>query len=290
MKRLAYIFMLMAMLTSCSVQKWIDGKFGRGSASKATIDTAVYDLGRSAMAGINHDVPAITYQLIKSLKNAADTLDPLDPLTRKIKRQIDSLGHLTNTQVDSIAETVIAKVVKLKGEIKDDQLKQFFLDAITKAGTTLDRKTRNLLANMIGSAVDRLNTDDTRQKLASVRDSLLNPATQHKLQETVRLSLQPTIDTLTNRIARIVHEDLPTVQKYATQFLIALGLIMSAIIALVWYQRRRYLRLVQVLTNQIHQIPQKSEYDRVVGHIQRQAQLENLEPLLRDVLKDQGIN
>jgi len=282
---------LLAVLTlSCSIQKQVDKQLGPNAQTKKLLDSASYDIGKNVVAGANSEVRALSRNLINSLKTYADTLDPLDPLTRKIKRQVDSLGQLTNAQVDSIGLTVLRRVIDLKREVKDEELKRFFLDAITKAGNTVDRKTRPLLANMIETALDSLNSTATRGKLAAIRDSLLNEATQRKLQDIIRLSLQPTLDTLTTRIRSIIHDDLPVVQKYATQFLFGLGAVLSAIIAWVWYQRRRYLRLVQLLTNQIHRIPDNNTYDKLVGQIQSEAQKENLEPLLRETLTDQGIN
>ncbi|MEZ0542866.1 hypothetical protein [Fibrella arboris] len=278
------------LVASCSTEKWVNNQVGPSSLNKRRLDSTTYSLGKNLVAGGNSEVSHLVVNLIKSLKASADTLDPLDPLTRKVKRQIDSLGHLTNGQIDSIGLTVLTRVNELKREVQDEELKRFFLDAIDKAGDKVDKKTRPLLANMLGAALDSLTSSSGRAKLAAFRDSTLNEATQRKLQQTISTALEPTLDTLTARIRSIVHDDLPVVQKYATQFLLGLGGILSAIIGWVWYQRRRYAKLVQLLTNQIHRIPDAGSYDQLVQHIQRQAQQERLEPLLRETLSQQGIN
>ncbi len=289
--RYVTLTLVLALLAaSCSTEKWLNKQLGPGSLNKRRLDSTVFSLTKNAVAGGNSEVRALSINLIKSLKDATDSLDPLDPLTRKVKRQVDSLGHLTNGQIDSIGLTVIKRVKELKREVKDEELKRFFVDAIAKAGGTLDKSTRPLLANMVGAALARLDSDETRARLAAIRDSTLNDATQRKLQQTISKALEPTLDTLTARVRSIVRDDLPVVQKYATQFLLGLGGVLTAIIGLVWYQRRRYARLVQVLTNQIHRIPDPGSYDALVHNIQSQAQQESLEPLLRETLAKQGLN
>ena len=92
------------------------------------------------------------------------------------------------------------------------------------------------------------------------------------------------------RVEKIVHKDVPFVQRQAKNLLLALGAVAAAIIGWIWYQRRRYAKLVSVLTYEIDKIPSQTLYDELTKRIRNEAQKNELEPLLRDVLKEQGIN
>jgi len=64
----------------------------------------------------------------------------------------------------------------------------------------------------------------------------------------------------------------------------------AAIIGWVWYQRRRYAKLVRVLTYEIDKIPSQTLYDELTKRIRNEAQKNELEPLLRKSLKETGLN
>jgi hypothetical protein len=91
-------------------------------------------------------------------------------------------------------------------------------------------------------------------------------------------------------VEKLVRKDVPFIQRQAQQLLIALGLVAMAIIGWFWYQRRRYARLVSLLTYQIDKIPSQELYDELTKRIRSEAQRSELEPLLRQTLQDQGIN
>ncbi|GAB4010382.1 hypothetical protein GCM10028808_21000 [Spirosoma migulaei] len=269
------------------VNRAVVRNLGKGTKSKAVIDSAVEDIAQHAVMGANRETAGISRALVQGLKGSVDTLNPD---IQKAMHLIDSVGQLSNTQVALIMQTVIDRIDHMKGQIKDEQLKQFFMDAIASTTHQIDIQTRSMLANMMMKAIDDLNSDSARGKIAAIRDSLLNDATNKRLQTTILTSVQPTLDTLTNRIDRIVNKNIPIVQRYAYQWLIGLGLVAAAIIGWVWYQRRRYLRIVKLLTLQIDKIPDKETYDELVSRIRHSAQAESLEPVLRTVLQDQGIN
>ena len=291
---------LAALLVGCNlldtmVNRAVIRNLGKGTKSKAVIDSAVEDMAQHAVIGANRETAGISRALVQGLKGSVDTLDPdIRKAMKRIDGIIDSVGYLSNAQVALIFQTVSDRIEHIKGQVKDEQLKKFFMDAIasTVARTThqIDVQGRSIVANMLMKTLDELNTDSARRKIAAIRDSLLNDATNARIQRTVLTAVEPTLDTLTNRIDRIVNKNIPMVQRYAYQWLIALGLVAAAIIGWVWYQRRRYLRIVKLMTLQIDKIPDKQTYDDLVGRIRHNAQAESLEPLLRDVLQDQGIN
>ena len=143
---------------------------------------------------------------------------------------------------------------------------------------------------MIQTALDSLNTKASQQKISAIVAGLLNDSAKARAQAFISGALQPTIDSITNKVDHIVHKDLPFVQREASLLLWSLGILAAAIIGFVWYQRRRYARLSEILTYQINKIPMQGAYDDLTQHISAQTQSENLEQLLRATLKKQGIN
>lgn len=283
---------LAMLLTGCNlldtmVGHAVTGNLKRGAKSRMLIDSATEDIAQHAIIGANRETANFSRALIQGLKGSVDTLDPD---IQKAMARIDSIGKLSNAQVALLMQTVIDRIDQVKGQIRDKQLKQFFVEAVADVSHQIDRKNRSLVANMLVQAIDELNTVGTQKKLAAIRDSLLNDAANRRLQQTVLVAVQPTLDTLTNRVDRIINKNIPIVQRYAYQWLIVLGLVAVAIIGWVWYQRRRYLRIVKLLTYQIDKIPDKQTYDTLVSRIRDHAQAESLEPLLRGVLQNQGIN
>ena len=285
------VFGLAALLVGCNlldtmINRAVVRNLGHGTRSKIIIDSAVEEIAQHALIGANREMPAVSRALVQGLKGSIDTLDPD---IQKGLKLIDSVGQLSNAQVALIMQTVIDRIDHIKGQVKDEQLKQFFLDAVSSTMRQVDQRSRNILANMLMKAIDDLNSDGARLKLAAIRDSLLNDATNTRIQRTVLTAVQPTLDTLTNRIDRIVNHNIPLVQRYAYEWLIGLGLIAAALIGWVWFQRRRYVRLVKLLTYQIDKIPDRQTYDELVGRIRNSAQSQSLEPALRNVLQDQGL-
>ena len=109
-------------------------------------------------------------------------------------------------------------------------------------------------------------------------------------QQLVSGAFQPTVDSVLNRIEKIVQKDLPFFKKEAENLLLALAALSITIIGWVWYQRRRYAKLVGILTYQIDKIPSHELYDELTKRIRNETQKTELEPLLRETLKQQGIN
>ncbi len=54
-------------------------------------------------------------------------------------------------------------------------------------------------------------------------------------------------------------------------------------------RRKRERRILDLLTYQIHEIPDQQAYDELVTRIRRNAQEQGLEPRLREILAERGI-
>ena len=251
------------------------------------IDSIAYHAGQNATLGASDKARLLSQNLIQGLKGSMDTLDPD---IQKIMRTIDSLGNLTDAQLNQLGQTLEVRLDRLKSSIKDEDLKKFLIGTIEEMTGKLRKETRYLLSDMIQASLDSLGTASSKEKIRMIISDLLGENTQQQAQVLIQGALQPTIDTILRGVDRIVNKDVPFVQKQASQLLVLLALLAAGIIGLVWYQRTKYAKLVGLLTYQIDKIPSQTLYDELTKRIRNEAQKEGLEPLFRDTLEEQGIN
>lgn len=281
---------LLLLFTACNILK---NNLDRADLSKfrlqnqAQIDSLMRNASRNAALGLADSAQLISRNLIAGLKGSMDTLDPD---FKKLSSKIEALGRLSQAQLDSIGQKLESRLNGLKDNIKDEELKKFLIGLIEESTGKLKKETKSLLSDMIQEALNEFDTETAKQKIQIILDGALGDGTKQKAQELVAGALRPTVDTILTRIEKMVHKDVPFVQRQATTLLTALALLSMAIIGWVWYQRRRYAKLVSVLTYQIDKIPSQTLYDELTKRIREEAQKTELEPLLRDVLKEQGIN
>jgi hypothetical protein len=272
------------IVSGCNIDKSLNKDL---SGIRPSVDTLARDAGRNLASGLSDSATLLVHRVIAGLKGITDTLDPD---IRKIYHVIDSLGTLGSDQIMKMGDSLDSQITRLKGKVDSKKIQQFLVSTVEKLTGTLKKRTKDLLTNMIQSALNSLKTDSSKQKVNAVIANLLDDSAKVHVQSFLAAALSPTIDTLTARIHTTVHEELPFVKRQAVWLLVAVGLIAAAIIGWVWYQRSRYARLVEILTYHIDQLTSKDSYNELTGHIQQQTKAENLEPLLRQTLKKQGIN
>ncbi len=89
-----------------------------------------------------------------------------------------------------------------------------------------------------------------------------------------------------------LQEQESTIKKYASELAWgSAGLIASLMIvgAIIFARARRYRKMVEVMTFQIHEIPDQQFYDELTRRIRKKAQEAGVERHLRKVLREQGI-
>lgn len=282
---------LLLFATACNILKQnLDNaslhKFRQNNQTQ--IDSLLRSASLHATLGVSDTIQYLTKRatdgLKEGLKGVADTLDP------EIKKVIERIGSLSGKQLDSLGQRLELRLKSLKGEIKDEDLKKFLLDMVEEATGKLKKQTRTALSDMIQTALDNFDAETARDKIQVILTGALGDSTRIVAQELVSGALRPTVDTILARVEKIVHKDVPFVERQARKLLFALAALAMLIIGWVWYQRRRYAKLVNVLTYEIDKIPSQTLYDELTKRIRNEAQKNELEPLLRQTLKDQGIN
>ncbi len=255
--------------------------------NQADLDSLMLSAGRSAAQGMADSAHLIAQNMLIGLKGAMDTLDPD---FKKLENQIKQFGSLTQLQIDSLGDLLEKRLDSLKGNLKDEDLALFFTDLLEESVGKLKSSTKTALSDMIAEALKNVDTETLNEKIQIILRGALGDSTKIMAQQLVSGAFQPTVDSVLNRIEKIVQKDVPFVKKQAENLLLALAALSITIIGWVWYQRRRYAKLVGILTYQIDKIPSQELYDELTKRIRNETQKTELEPLLRETLKQQGIN
>jgi hypothetical protein len=269
---------------SCNIGKDLNKDL---ADARPSIDTLTRDAGRNIVAGASDSATLLVHRIISGMKGITDTLDPD---IRKVYHILDSLGATGSSQITRLGDSLNAQITRLKGQVDPKAIQKYLISTVEKLTGTLKQQTKDLLADAIQSALNSLKADSTHRKIDTLVANLLDDANKARLSTFLSGALAPTIDTITAKIHGTVQEEIPFVKRQAVTLLIALGVIACAIIGWVWYQKRRYSRLLEILTYHINGMPAQDSYDNLTKSIQQQTQSENLEPLLRETLKRQGIN
>jgi hypothetical protein len=273
-------------LSACNLEKGVQKSIDTLSFNKAIgklngpLDTLGRRFAGNAMMGLSDSSKKALNKIVLNLNDALTQLK-LDPEVKKLLSAISTIGDTTSIQITKVGNTLHWQIGRLTGDL------DHALEKLTKA---LDRDAKKMVDEILQSALTAASSPVSKRKIDTIISNLLDENTNAKAQRLVNSALQPTIDTISNRIDKIVHKDVPFIQKRAGWLLAIIGAIALAIIGFVWYQRAKYARLVKVLTYQIDKIPDKDIYNELTGNISSQTKNESLEPLLRKTLATQGIN
>ena len=277
------IFLLFSccFLYNCSVQK-IGSDLSKGVASQT--DT----IGRNLVAGLRDELSsAATYQALQKLSRFVDSLT--NALT-------DTLGVKANRITDTLSPKVLRWVDSLINTATGSHLRNN-LDSIQ--GVLIGKTKRDVfeMKNSFHELLLEIMSDSTRGKIALLRDELLGPKTNMALTKLIDTAVTHIVDSAMNRIAirlrtdidPIFKNDASFIQRNAIWLLITLGAIAAAIIFLVWRNRQKYLRMLAIVTKQVHDIPDQGIYDQVTAKIKSDSVTAGLEPDLRTLLDKNGL-
>lgn len=216
----------------------------------------------------------------------------VDSMLMVIMARLDSSG---SGIVSRIGTTLIIKVDSLRDVLTGAKLDTNIARLMR---TALGTETQAMIKSITGDV--RLTTDDINSIINNLKDTtilanllttinrVLDGATQDSLLALVDKAATLVADRIGN-VRADLRKDLTFFQRNVTELLIALGGIALAIIGFVWWQKRKYARLTQLLTLQIHDIPNKTEYNQLTANISRKAKECGLESQLRGLLSGQGI-
>lgn len=123
-----------------------------------------------------------------------------------------------------------------------------------------------------------------REQIGLLRDELLGPETERRLDSI--------LTGVTDHLQRVTKEEEGFLKKNITEILWTAGGVIALLLvlgALIMARERRYKKMLEMLTFQIHEIPNRQAYDELTGRIRHEAQKAGIEPKLRELLAAQGI-
>lgn len=286
------LFLIALLFFRCALTKPLDKAFSDALANTVAhteLDTLSYRSGYNFAKGAGHNLLSDSTNI-----KLAEILDLLDQKLARTSGRVmlsltDSIQY--QTLVRALSATLTEAINKqVLGPQTEARLKQIRDGVLTEWVFFLERELQN---NMLGDKTrlrlaalrNELLGDSTRLLIRELRGELTSPETARELAALINAAMTPTIE----KLDRSINQNLKVTQKYANEIILALLVAACLIIAWVWYQRRKYLNLVKLLTVQINDIPDQKYYDELTHRIQKEAIRSDMEPVLKEVLKGQGL-
>ncbi len=269
--------LLLVLCCGCNGFKKIGSNLGEGFNSKTK------SMGQNLVSGLQAGIAdsafraglyttldsAILVASTSTNKNLKIVLDSvLNERWSVITRQLveDATGKQTKTNIDALRESLLG--AQTKAEV-----------AALIAAVLNDENTGKLIALR-----NELLGEKTNEAVAAIVDNAM-------LRLTTRFQ-SGIADTTLMKLSRFLNSDLKTgigdnlsiIQKYATWFLVGIGVLAAFIITLVWVNRQKYLKLSTLLASQVNAIPNQQVYDQLTARIKQQATVTGVEPALQDIL------
>ncbi len=254
----AFLFSVAMYLYGCKSFEKAGNNLGLG------LNKNTKDLGRNLISGVQEGLTDSAFR--QNLKILLDTV-------------INEAGLATNRSLIALRDSVLSD----KWFMFTRQLVEELSGPHTLGNVALLRKelvgdtTRRKVKLLVSQALNQVLNDNTNAKLGMMRDELLGAKTKEELSalrnellgprtnEAIRAIVDTAMMTVAYRmkhdVKEVVGENASFIQKYVGRLLIIVGLIAAGIIFLVWRNRQKYLKLVTVLTNQIHAIPDQGAYN-----------------------------
>lgn len=273
-------------LLSCNIQQKLQNVLNGLNYSqpigklKTPADSLVNSLAGSALMGVSDSSHRALDKIFYNLNINAD------PELAKLAHAINTFGDTTNFQLSKMGNILHWQIGRIKGDIRTSGP---MIDSLLDR---LKARIADIPGILVANALDTLDSKRSKAKIDSIIANLLNADTKTRLSNVVSGAMQPTLDSLSKDVDHLVNKDVPFMTRQAVILVVCIGIVVLAIIGFIWFERRKYIRLSEVLTSEINKMPPEKvdAYDDLTHRIKLRAQDENLEPLLRELLIKQGIN
>jgi len=225
-------------------------------------------------------------------KGIVDSID-LTILENELNNTIDSIltnaGNRTNAELKMILDSAIG--VELNKQIRTLGItSQGQLESIRNSLLGIETRIR------IAKLRDELLGDSTNRNLQNIRNELLGENTS-VLVSAIISNAMDTLMVKYGEFQPIFSRDLRNESDFfkdnITYILIVIGALIAGLLFLCYWlnkKRKNYLGITEMLTYEIHKIPNKNEYDELTTRIQDTAQKDGYEKHLRQILENKGLN
>ncbi len=254
-------------------------------------------------SGIKNSAGDISEQLVKPLKENADTVGfrlvqgMRESLTgaeakEQLKELIDSLtsnlGNNLNTQLTGIRDSLLGAYLVnwLQRDLLGDKTAERL---VYIRNSVLDSYLKDYLREITSRLGSDVLNDSVLSRLGAARETLIGKRSNEMIKSIVDSAMFSIVNRLNKDINPLLKENLDFVQKNATWLLILIGVIAVVIILVVWNRKEKYLKISQMLTYQISELPDKTIKESLKTSISQNAKTIGLEGELRDMLNRYGL-
>jgi len=251
--------------------------------------------GRDLGSGLVHGIGDESKTLDSVVNNIATTL--VNGITdkegeRKLRAFIDSLiftaGHGLNAQTVAIRDSLLPYIDSWVKQVKNDLIGASTTSQLAAIREeVLGARTKELVDQILKTVSVQLNTE-----VASLKEELIGPTTSNALAAIVAKLIDTLNHGLNTKLYPGLKDQEEGVQKIATGLLWTIGaIILVLMVAGTWLylQRKKYMQVSELLTNEIHNIPDQSLFDELTYRVSTEAKKRKLEPALKKILEEQGI-
>jgi hypothetical protein len=287
MKRYLLIFLvsmtIFLIFQGCNVQKML--KDATGNITQ-TLKNDSKSIGDSLMLGVtNRLTMAIRDSLGTSLNKTLKKI--IVEASFSADSAVEKLGNTSNRKVIAIRDSIFGEVITNRiQKLRDDLLGKKTKGKLdTLVLSAFNKIPKDILAEIVHNGVLKLAEDSVYlQKLST---TLIGPKTATGVQMIVDSAMNTLIRRYKNDLSPTIRGELSFFQKYTTQIIWVLIVGILAIIAFVWWQRRKYFAELNQLKQQQaprNQIEQETVIDLIINRLNSSNQNENIEPLLQKLL------
>jgi len=151
-------------------------------------------------------------------------------------------------------------------------------------GDATEAHTRRLMEAVAGA--------ETRLKLTTLRDDLIGTATQGFVRDLVRVAASTAVEEYKQKLQPSLDEQKRDIETRASRLIWTLGAALSAVVgvaALLFRRKKKAEAMLDVVTSQIHQMPERRAYDELTTRISNRAKEAGVEKQLRERLNDKSL-
>ena len=299
MRILTFLLVLTAAWAtmSCNGLKKALNKGLQDQNRKIVLDSLGKKLGKGVITGATERLSGDTtaQHIGKFLNNLSDSV------TYNTRLMMDSLFQndvRIKKMVAGVMDTLRVEMDAVFYQLQEDDLKMLML-SLNEQIRALPVATvgNNLRESLIGQQAieDFMNLRDsllgtsTRDMTKSFVKEVLDDDATDNLKVAIRESLTPTIDKIFDRFDNSTEQGLSFAQSNINQILMLVGLMVAGLLAFHNYQKKKYTDLVKNLTFEIENMSDEEAQKRLKKNIRKKTTEKSLEPLLRSILKNQGI-
>ncbi|MBL7915283.1 MAG: hypothetical protein JNL49_09595 [Bacteroidia bacterium] len=266
------VLVLLVIISGCASFEKVGKNLGKGVASESE------QIGANLILGIRNELTDSVTRI--KIAGFLDSLisSVVDSTGKKIVKSSDSIFfHKIIPWADSIVVTLLGPKVQAD---------------LAKLQYTLVGKTKEDVFEM-KAALEQLIvfalSDSTQGRIGLLRDELLGAKTDSAVSKIVDHAMTQIINRYNKDLNPVIKDDISFIEKNAKELLILTGAIALGIIFFVWLSRRKYLKLVAVLSKHINEIPDQKIFDQITSNIKKETVPGLLEPTLRKVLERNGM-